>query len=125
MLMKRLELTIGLGEAAPTVGTGVWTFRGRIAGRCAKGPGRQARSRAQGSIGVPPVFPIGVQDDDQELAVRICRRDSPICSRHSATQARRLCYLRLGVMQPLKPVMGVFLPLLKCPNSRPRLLSLG
>src|SRR5271165_5020069 len=50
--------------------TGVWTFRERIAGRCAKSPGRQARSRAQGSIGVPPVFPISVQDDDQELAVR-------------------------------------------------------
>src|SRR5208283_4164676 len=30
-------------------------------------PGRQARSRAQGSIGVPPVFPIRVQDDDQSL----------------------------------------------------------
>ena len=66
--------------------------------------GRQARSRAQGSIGVPPVFPIGVQDDDQKLAGRTLPRSrSPICSRHSATQARRLCYHRLGLMPPLRP----------------------
>src|SRR5271166_2452782 len=58
-------------------------------------PGRQARSRAQGSIGVPPVFPIGVRDDDQKLAGRTSHRShSPICSLHSATQARRLCYHR-------------------------------
>ena len=31
-------------------------------------PDRQALSRAQGSIGVPPVFSIRVQDDDQKLA---------------------------------------------------------
>ena len=68
-------------------------------------PGRQARSRAQGSIGVPPVFPIRVQDDDQKLAERTSPRShSPICSRHSETQARRLCYLGLGVMPPLRPV---------------------
>src|SRR5271165_5813465 len=46
--------------------------------------GRQARSRAQGSIGVPPVFPIRVQDDDQKLAGRTSPRShSPISSRHS------------------------------------------
>ncbi len=68
-------------------------------------PGRQARSRAQGSIGVPPVFPIRVQDDDQKLAERTSPRShSPICSRHSETQARRLCYLGLGVMPPLRPI---------------------
>jgi len=68
-------------------------------------PGRQACSRADGSIGVPPVFPIRVQDDDQKLAGRTSPRShSPICSRHSATQARRLCYHRLGVMPPLRPV---------------------
>src|SRR5271165_3574096 len=67
--------------------------------------GRQARSRAQGSIGVPPVFWIRVQDDDQKLAERTSPRShSPICSRHSATQARRLCYHRLGVMPPLRLV---------------------
>ena len=43
------------------------------------------------------MFPIGVQDDDQKLAGRTSPRShSPISSRHSATQARRLCYLRLG-----------------------------
>ena len=69
------------------------------------GSKRQARSRAQGSIGVPPVFPIRVQDDDQKLAGRTSPRShSPICSRHSETQARRLCYHRLGVMPPLRPV---------------------
>jgi hypothetical protein len=63
---------------------------------------RQVRSRAQGSIGVPPVFPIRVQDDDQKLAgLTSPRSHSPICSQHSATQARRLCYHRLGVMPPL------------------------
>jgi hypothetical protein len=63
---------------------------------------RQVRSRAQGSIGVPPVFPIRVQDDDQKLAgLTSPRSHSPICSHHSATQARRLCYHRLGVMPPL------------------------
>ena len=68
-------------------------------------PGRQARSRAQGRIGVPPVFPIRVQDDDQKLAGRTSPRShSPIGSRHSATQARRLCYHRLGVMPLLRPV---------------------
>ena len=67
-------------------------------------PGRQARSRAQGSIGVPPVFPIRVQDDDQKLAGRtLPRSHSPMCSRHSETQAKRLCYHRLGVMPPLRP----------------------
>src|SRR5271165_3569537 len=69
---------------------------------------RQARSRAQGigvPPGVPPVFPIRVQDDDQKLSGRTSPRShSPICSRHSATQARRLCYHRLGVMPPLRPV---------------------
>jgi len=68
------------------------------------GPGCQALSRAQGSIGVPPVFSIRVQDDDQKLAGRtLPRSHEPICSRHSATQARRLCYHRLGVMPPLRP----------------------
>ncbi len=68
-------------------------------------PGRQARSRAPGSIGVPPVFPIRVPDDDQKLGVRTSPRShSPISSRHSATQARRLFYHRLGVMPPLRPV---------------------
>jgi len=33
-------------------------------------PRRRARSRAQSSIGVPPVFPIRVQDDDQKIAGR-------------------------------------------------------
>src|SRR5271157_617963 len=70
------------------------------------GSKRQARSRAHGrSIGVPPVFPIRVRDDDQKLAGRISPRShSPICSRHSETQARRLCYYRLGVMPHLSPV---------------------
>src|SRR5271166_1262446 len=69
------------------------------------GPGCQALSRAQGSIGVPPVFSIRVQGDDQKLAGRtLPRSHEPICSRHSATQARRLCYHRLGVMPPLRPV---------------------
>src|SRR5271165_131550 len=36
------------------------------------------------------------------------RSHSPICSRHSATQARRLCYHRLGVMPPPKARRGVF-----------------
>src|SRR5271165_3619983 len=68
------------------------------------GPGCQALSRAQGSIGVPPVFSIRVQDNDQKLAGRtLPRSHEPICSRHSATQARRLCYHRLGVMPPLRP----------------------
>ena len=68
------------------------------------GPGCQALSRAQGSIGVPPVFSIRVQDDDQKLAGRtLPRSHEPICSRHSAAQARRLCYHRLGVMPPLRP----------------------
>jgi hypothetical protein len=53
------------------------------------------------------VFPIGVQDDDQKLAGRTSPRShSPIGSRHSATQARRLCYLGLGVMLPPKPHWG-------------------
>src|SRR5271166_1307687 len=71
-------------------------------------PGRQARSRPQGSIGVPPVFPIRVQDDDQKLAERTspCSH-SPRCSRHSETQARRLCYLGLGVMPLPKARRGV------------------
>ena len=50
------------------------------------------------------MFPIRVQDDDQKLAGRTSPRShSPICSRHSATQARRLCYHRLGVMPPRSP----------------------
>ena len=66
------------------------------------GSGCQALSRAQGSIGVPPVFSIRVQDDDQKLAgPTLPRSHEPICSRHSAAQARRLCYHRLGVMPPL------------------------
>ena len=36
--------------------------------------GCQALSRAQGSIGVPPVFSIRVQDDDQKLAGRTLPR---------------------------------------------------
>ena len=56
------------------------------------------------SMGVPHVFPIRVQDDDQKLAGRTSPRShSPMCSRHSETQARRLCYHRLGVMPPLRP----------------------
>jgi hypothetical protein len=47
---------------------------------------RQVRSRAQGSIGVPPVFPIRVQDDDQKLAgLTSPFSHSPICSHHSPT----------------------------------------
>src|SRR5271166_6992101 len=109
--------------------TGVWTFRGRISGRCAKcrqsdrrggiqkikeakqlgamthhvnggKPGRQARSRAQRSIGVSPVFPIGVQGGDQKIAGRTSPRShSPICSRHSATQAGRLCFYEADVVK--------------------------
>src|SRR5271165_3893168 len=50
------------------------------------------------------MFPIGVQDDDQKLAGRTSPRShSPISSRHSATQARRLCYLTLGSATCLTP----------------------
>ena len=69
------------------------------------GPGCQALSRAQGRYRRPAcVLEFGVQDDDQKLAGRtLPRSHEPICSRHSATQARRLCYHRLGVMPPLRP----------------------
>jgi hypothetical protein len=47
---------------------------------------RQVRIRAQSSIGVSPVFPIRMQDDDQKLAgITSPRSHSPICSHHSAT----------------------------------------
>ena len=54
------------------------------------------------------MFPIGVQDDDQKLAGRtLPRSHSPICSRHSATQAGRLCYHGLGYV-PHVPASLIF-----------------
>jgi hypothetical protein len=53
---------------------------------------------------------------DQKLAGLTLRRSHlPIWSHHIATQARRLCYHRLGVMPPLRPSSS--LPSSKCPTA--------
>ena len=79
----------------------------------------QARSRAQGSIGVPPVFRLACRTMIKSLQGELSHRSpSSICSRHSATQARRLCYHRLGVMPPLRPVGESSLLEMSKPQSR-------
>ena len=92
---------------------------------------RQARSRAQGSIGVPPVFPNGVQDDDQKLAGRTSHREPfadlqpsfrdtgetpmlPSARRHAAPKARReSSLLEMSKLQRLEAYASfedVFIP---------------
>ncbi len=65
-------------------------------------PGRQARRRAQGSIGVSPV-----SRKDGWISANGCAAKFALQSfdhrpaRQSGTQAGRLCYLGLGVTPPL------------------------
>ena len=65
-------------------------------------PGRQARSRAQGGVGVSPVSRKDGWLSANGSAAKFAPQSFDHCpARPSGTQAGRLCYLGLGVMPPL------------------------
>ena len=68
-------------------------------------PGRQARGRAQGSIGVSPVSRnegcISANGSAAKFALQAFDHRP---ARESGTQAGRLCHLGLGHVPPLRPV---------------------